>query len=541
MPLVSNLHTCSPSSRQTGLQVSNLSKEEQKEQLPKQIWYADDAAAGGKLEKILHWWNQLCNAGPWYGYHPKPSKTWLIVKEEYEEKAKNMFPSDINITSIGHRYLGSYIGTEAGKKEFIDEQITEWEKDITSLSDIAQREPQLAYSAFVYGTSKRWTFVARTTPGISENLKHLDWLINETFVPAIVGKEYISDTMHDVFTLPAKQGGLGITNISDTSNLEYSNSLLMTEELTSQIFNQYRSMDLNKERVDAAKVEIKKRKAAFYNNKRAEIYNKMQANEKRQLDLASEKGASSWLTSLPLAEYGFIFNKQEFNDAILLRYNFKIKNVAPVCVCGEKNSVNHALICKVGGYVSMRHNQLRDTTAQLLRSHQICKDVETEPHLIPLNGEILPPGTTTTAAQLDVCARNLWTPLAKAFVDVRVFHPQAPTNSCKSIPAMYRSHEQEKKRKYNSRVINVERATFTPLVFSTSGGMGPEAATFYKRVADRISMKTQQRYSDVISFIRRRLRFDLLKTCLIALRGYRGVKRDNLKSPIEELDMDIRK
>ena len=41
-----------------------------------------------------------------------------------------------------------------------------------------------------------------------------------------------------------------------------------------------------------------------------------------------------------------------------------------------------------------------------------------------------------------------------------------------SIPAMYISHEIEKKRKYNSRVLNVEKAAFTPLVFSTTGGMG---------------------------------------------------------------------
>ena len=419
------------------------------------------------------------------------------------------------------------------------EKVDVWKTDIAALSEIAKREPQAAYSAFVYGTSKRWTFVSRTTPNISQHLKHLDWFISETFVPAIVGKEYLDDVMRDVFTLPAKHGGLGITNASEMSDLEFKNSLLMTEELTNQIYDQDCFLDLKQERMEEARAEIKKRKDLFIGKKRAEICSRMKPSEKRLLDLASEKGASSWLTSLPLAEYGFILNKQEFSDAILLRYNFKLKNVAPVCVCGEQNTLNHALICKIGGYVSMRHNHLRDTTAELLRSHQICKDVETEPHLIPLNGETLPPGTTTTAAQLDVCARNLWTLLAKAFVDVRVFHPQAPTNSCKSIPAMYQSHEQEKKHKYNSRVINVERATFTPLVFSTSGGMGPEAATFYKRVADKISMKTQQRYCDVISFIRRRLRFDLLKTCLIALRGYRGVKRDNLKSPIEELDMDI--
>ena len=113
-------------------------------------------------------------------------------------------------------------------------------------------------------------------------------------------------------------------------------------------------------------------------------------------------------------------------------------------------------------------------------------------------------------------------------------------NIHKSI-AMYRSHELEKKRKYNSRVINVEKGTFTPLalVFSTSGGMGMEATLFYKRIAERVANKTLQRYSDVVSFIRRRLRFDLLKTTLIALRGYRGNKPNSLSSPIGDLDINL--
>ena len=295
-------------------------------------------------------------------------------------------------------------------------------------------------------------------------------------------------------------------------------------------------MKLDDDKLKLARSEVKKANLEFYKHKRNMIYERMEISERRQLDLASEKGASTWLTTLPLSEYGFQLNKQEFNDAILLRYNFKIKNVAPVCVCGERNSVNHALICKVGGYVSLRHNHLRDTTADLLK--QVCKDVQTEPPLLPLSGELLTPGANTAEqAQLDVCARNFWTPLAKAFVDVRVFHPQAPSNSCKTIPGMYQHHEQQKKRAYNTRVINVEKGTFTPLVFSTSGGMGPEASTFYKHLADKIAVKTNQRYSDVISFIRRRVRFDLLKTCLIALRGYRGKKIQ--ATPIEELDLNL--
>ena len=82
-----------------------------------------------------------------------------------------------------------------------------------------------------------------------------------------------------------------------------------------------------------------------------------------------------------------MLNKQEFHDAVLLRYNIKIKGVSSVCVCGEPNNVNHALICKLGGYIHLRHNNQRDTTVELLRSNGICKDVETEPGLIPLSGE----------------------------------------------------------------------------------------------------------------------------------------------------------
>ena len=128
-------------------------------------------------------------------------------------------------------------------------------------------------------------------------------------------------------------------------------------------------------------------------------------------------------------------------------------------------------MCKIGGYVSLRHNSLRDTTAELLR--QVCKDVEPEPDLLPVSGVHLPTGTNTAdGARLDVSARSFWSALDRAFVDIRVLHPQAPSNCNKSIKQMYHSHEVSKKYEYNDRVINIEKSSFTPLVFSTSGGMG---------------------------------------------------------------------
>ena len=84
----------------------------------------------------------------------------------------------------------------------------------------------------------------------------------------------------------------------------------------------------------------------------------------------------------------------------------------------------------------------------------------------------------------------------------------------------------------------MERVTFTSVVFSTTGGMGQEAQTLVRKLAERTSRKSGQSYPDTMRFIRTRLRFDLLKTTIIALRGARGKKLAPPKG-IEELDMNL--
>ena len=94
---------------------------------------------------------------------------------------------------------------------------------------------------------------------------------------------------------------------------------------------------------------------------------------------AMEKGTSSWLSALLIKAIGYALNKQEFTDAICMRYGWKVKGIPTYCPCGETNSVNHSLICKLGGYTSMRHNSVRDSEAQIMR--EVCRDVQTEPTL----------------------------------------------------------------------------------------------------------------------------------------------------------------
>ena len=111
----------------------------------------------------------------------------------------------------------------------------------------------------------------------------------------------------------------------------------------------------------------------------------------------------------------------------------------------------------------------------------ICHNVATEPRLQPLSGESMTHRTaiTTDEARLDIRARGFWTAAQDAYFDVRVFHPNAPSNSSGSIIASYRKHENIKKRAYGQRVRDIEQGVFTPLVFSTTPGGGGRTGGVY--------------------------------------------------------------
>jgi hypothetical protein len=103
-----------------------------------------------------------------------------------------------------------------------------------------------------------------------------------------------------------------------------------------------------------------------------------------------------------------------------------------------------------------------------------------------------------------------------------MFYPNASSYRSQNLASVYRRHEQAKKREYGERIRNVERGVFTPLVLSTTGGMGREAETFYKCFADMISNKRQQKYSATIGWLRCRMSFASLRSSIMCIRGSRS-------------------
>ena len=255
-----------------------------------------------------------------------------------------------------------------------------------------------------------------------------------------------------MLSLPYRFGGLGLLNPVEKCAGEYEQSLAVTEQLKDLIFRQDLDISgLDKDIIKETKKEMKAKKEKHYNELLEAVSDELDEKGKRLLSCAKEKGDSSWLSALPIRKFGYSINKQEFKDAVNLRYGWKIADLPAFCGCGSRNGIDHTLVCKKGGYVSMRHNALRDLMGKMME--EVCKDVVIEPILLPVDENEVE-GNTSENARLDIAARGVWRGYERTFFDVRVTHPTANSHMKKSLENLYRENEDEKKRLYGERVRN---------------------------------------------------------------------------------------
>ena len=513
-PLAMSLYAISLQPLITKLQLSSATK---------QCWFADDATGCGSFEEIRKWWNDLSINGPTLGYFPNAKKCWLITKPDREDAGRKIFADTlVNVTSEGHKHLGAALGSRPFLEKYVGEKVEDWVQQINKLAIFAVSQPQACYAAFTFGLRHRWTYFLRTLPDITELLEPLERAISKLLIPSITDHQVTAND-RVLLSLPVRMGGLGFENPQQSSPLEYESSVAVTEPLVECIIAQSHQPP---EEADMRSRSLKTRtkKMEMLDKKLEEIKTDLPPRSLKAVDLACEKGASSWLTVLPLRELGYNLNKQEFRDAIKMRYNWGIPDLPKVCICGDVFDIDHAMICKRGGLVIQRHNEIRDLEAELLSA--VCKDVEVEPTLQPLSGETLNNGANTSSdARLDIHARSFWERQRSVFFDVRVCHPCADSYREQTPAQIYRQHESEKKRKYANRVLEVEQGTFTPLIFSTTGGMGTECKMFHKRLAELLSIKKNESYATTMSWVRAKVSFALLRSALLCLRGTRNIRK----------------
>ena len=130
--------------------------------IAKQLWYADDSAAGLSLERLKRWWDMLVEIGPLYGYFPNSSKTHVLAKPQYAEAAREIFKdTGIVISTEGERYLGGAVGSFSFVRQLVERKVECWMNELEYLSNYAETQPHAAFAAFTHGLSSKWTYLLR--------------------------------------------------------------------------------------------------------------------------------------------------------------------------------------------------------------------------------------------------------------------------------------------------------------------------------------------------------------------------------------------
>ena len=208
----------------------------------------------------------------------------------------------------------------------------------------------------------------------------------------------------NILALPVRLGGLGLGNPSLEARREYASSVKVTKPLVEQIVSQSHHLPEDS-LTKLEQQEVRGDRSKELEHRAERIKEMAPTKTQGALDLATEKGSSAWPTVLPLQDLGFNLNKREFRDAFKLRYDWPVEDIPSTCACGEAFTVDNSMICKLGGFITQRYNELRELEAEFLS--MVCSDVEIEAVLQDISGEHLNRGSNKAQdARLDIHARG---------------------------------------------------------------------------------------------------------------------------------------
>ena len=258
----------------------------------------------------------------------------------------------------------------------------EWQEELTLLAKIATSQPHATYAAFIHGFVHKFTYLSRTNPNCNCN---------------IPGRASPSDLERELFALPVRLGGLAIVNPAYHCSIEFQASISISAPLSHLIESQqhnYPWESLNAQ--IEAKNTVRKQRLKDLKSSATNIKSSLSDSLRHAVDLAQEKGASSWLSSLPLAEFGFSLHKGDFTDALALRYGWLPSNTPIHC----------------------QHNSPWNTPSPVPKGAFVCSDVCIEPSLQPITNETLRGASAITedGARLDIAANGFWVAASKRHI-----------------------------------------------------------------------------------------------------------------------------
>jgi hypothetical protein len=486
----------------------------------KQCWYADDSSAVARLQKLVEWMTLLMKEGPKFGYFPEPAKSILIVAPAMVAEAKRIFTGQLAVKVVtGARFLGGFIGEESQRREYVGTKTKEWTAMTAKLADIAELQPQAAYTAFRLSLSAQWSYLLRVVPDAHTEMKPLEAVIATKFLPALMGG-HVTDQERAVYTLPARMGGLGVRDPSkETLALETAreaSKVLVPAIMAGVQFDARQHKEQRHRAGREGREKQRERDEALYDTAIASLRTTAPL-QARALERAHDYKTSSILTDIPLDATHTALTPSEFVDFLTVRYNRNLVKVPATCggrgCHGALFTREHALDCKFGGKTIGRHNAVRDELGNLC--NQWKTGVLWEPVISTANERT---GEATKVG--DLLVRGVFAPQQDAYLDIRVTHTDASSYRAMTVPAVLKAQEREKRLKHGPACAQ-RRAHFLPVVISVDGALGEEAEELVGKLAAGLAAKWGKPLHEAMRTVRLRLAVANARGTSHCIRGAR--------------------
>ena len=152
---------------------------------------------------------------------------------------------------------------------------------------------------------------------MKNHMKIIEDVLRNHFIPAIICESSISELSRELIALPMRLGVMAVTTPHLNTEAEYNASRLLTKD---HIISQDTEHKPNKEQISEIKNNIKKEKNKAENTNLSRIRENMSKNKIRGNNFLQQPGCNNWLNIIPIEEFNYDLNKQQFLDAVRLRY-----------------------------------------------------------------------------------------------------------------------------------------------------------------------------------------------------------------------------
>ena len=193
----------------------------------------------------------------------------------------------------------------------------------------------------------------RTAPCTDLLLQPLEEAIRHQFLPAVTGRQGITDQERELLALPVRHGGLGVAIPTRNAKNQFKACLAVTAPLVEIICQ--RNPSYPTARAEANKVcnSHKESKRGDQRGRGLEAQTLGGWAEGNGTGQRERCLCMAYSHQGPVSKHGFNLHKQAFWDALCLRFGWTPTRLATHCPCGQPFSVNHAFSCPKGAMPSI--------------------------------------------------------------------------------------------------------------------------------------------------------------------------------------------